>query len=138
MNLPYWGWRTSRWVSTRRVLVVLSPVTIPVTTRRAPRDSSVGALVLASAIGYFPFAGWGGPRWPGVPAGGEPDDGPLRPPLAGAVGLAFLLGDRPGQHVVGDGGHLLQLPPPLLGLDPGDVLLRLGHLAGRLQPVGGR
>src|SRR5262245_53962995 len=51
MYLPYRGCLTSRWISTRRVLSVLSRVTMPISVRRAFR---VCCSVFVSAMGVQP------------------------------------------------------------------------------------
>src|ERR1700736_1430527 len=45
MYLPYCACLTSRGISTRRVLFILSLVTTPVSTRRLPRSASVAIFL---------------------------------------------------------------------------------------------
>src|SRR5262245_13671341 len=57
MYLPYCGCLTSRWISTRRVLSVLSRVTMPMSVRRAFRSSAVFVSAIAVQPSYF-FWAW--------------------------------------------------------------------------------
>src|SRR6516162_5543425 len=55
MYLPYRGCLTSRWISTRRVLSVLSRVTMPISVRRAFRGCC-SVFVSAIAVLFWLFA----------------------------------------------------------------------------------
>src|SRR5436305_14765690 len=84
MYLPKRGCFTSHWISTRRVLSILSRVTTPVSTRRFPRPSGAVAFV----TGVAAFAAGGGSAMGGLLLRGlllvfryhgqDPRDVPLR------------------------------------------------------------
>src|SRR5882724_7936077 len=50
MYFEYRGCLTSRWISTRRVLAILSRVTTPTSVRRCFRAFAVGVVVVSAAM----------------------------------------------------------------------------------------